>query len=89
MFKILGIEDVKFTTKDGIDISGKSIYYGAPIEKNGKGYKCDRFFLSENKMNRLNFVPDIGDTVQLMYNRYGKVDSLIKTSIEDGDIDFG
>ena len=69
---LVGIRrNVKFTPKDGSEISGTSIY--VTHENEGvEGLMTEKFFLSSNKFNTNGLkVPCVLD---LQFNRYGKID---------------
>lgn len=75
--KLIGIADTHFKTKDGIEIVGKNLYLTEQIDpKRGQGESAERIFLSEKKLSDLNFTPVIGMTIEVLFNRYGKVASL-------------
>ena len=89
--KIVGIsKPFSFTPKDGkTEISGSTIYTTEPMDpKRGQGEVTDHFFLSTAKLEALDFTPAVGQTVEPLYSRFGKVASLRLLS-DDGAIDFG
>lgn len=75
--KIIGIEDTSFTGKDGSPVNGQTIHTTEPMNpKRGQGERTDHFFLSSAKLADVNFTPAVGQTVEVLYNRYGKVSTL-------------
>jgi hypothetical protein len=48
----------------------------------------DHFFLSKNKLRDLSFTPAVGQEVDVLFNRYGKVQTLRLLSDTEA-IDFG
>lgn len=80
--KIEGIRNVSFTAQDGNLVEGKTIFCSYPIMKNGSGLGFEKFFLSKNKLSRLDFDLTIGAEVGVNYNRFGKVDSVYELMIE-------
>lgn len=90
MPRIIGIINTKFKTKDtGTTIEGKTIHTTEPISpERGKGEETDHFFLSAAKLAALDFDPAPGQTVDVLYNRYGKV-ATMKLVDDDIVIDVG
>lgn len=72
---IHGDKVVRFKTATGDEISGKTIYYGY-TDSSVNGVACDKIFISDAKLNGI--VYGIGDEAELYFNRYGKVDSIVK-----------
>lgn len=77
--KIVGWKDVDFSTKDGVEIKGKSVHvaYEAPKDHGG-GMLTDKFFLSDEKFGSYNIkgLYKAQSDVELLYNKYGKVESV-------------
>lgn len=73
--KVLGKREVAFTTKDGKEIDGVSIYYSYE-EAKVTGLAADKLFLSNEKLRGIEWDPKIGDEFQPLFNRYGKVDTV-------------
>lgn len=86
MSKIIGLKSMSFTTKDGTHIEGTKIFTSDPI-KNGKGVEPESVFLTRDKMAALDFVPDVGMDIEILYNRWGKVKT-IKTNSDDDFIEI-
>lgn len=75
--KIAGMQDTAFTTKDGQTMEGKTIYTEKSFPPGrGMGYQTDRFFLSSAKLAALDFKPTVGQTIEVYYNRFGKVQTI-------------
>lgn len=74
--KVIGIRKVEFDAQDGKHISGVSLFCSYPITKNGEGVGVDKIFLSDNKLGQCGYYPELGDEINVQYNRYGKVDSV-------------
>ena len=74
-WKVIGYQDVDFKAPDGNQVSGIRLFLTAPADpkKNGYGEICNSQFLSD----RIDYAPVIGDTIQLSFNRYGKVQSVV------------
>lgn len=75
MSKIIGIANTHFTPKDSDKaITGKTFYTTEPMDpKRGEGETADHFFLTNEKLAALNFTPAVGQTVDVLYNRYGRI----------------
>ena len=85
--RILGVEKTSFKAKDsGNIISGMYLHLCSPISsEKGSGLRVERVFLSERVLKSLDFKPVEGLTVEVLYNRWGKVSS-IREIIEEDDI---
>ena len=71
---IIGIRPVSFTANDGKEINGTSLYVA--YDANGvEGMATDRFFVTAEKMPEKGF--KVGGDVDLLFNRFGKVDRVI------------
>lgn len=88
---IIGIESVHFTPKNSDKkIAGIKVHVGIPMPpKKGQGEEVDSFFLSDAKLAALDFVPAVGQTVEVLYNKYGKVSTLRLLAPLDDDIEIG
>ncbi len=70
---VIGVRDVEFTTKDGVQISGQNVWYTSDIESKGRGQMADKVFLSDFKRINPAVLPCSAD---IEFNRYGKVVSI-------------
>ena len=78
MATIIGVLQTAFTTKDGNAISGTTLYVTEPIPANrGKGSSADKVFLSSTKLAEQDFVPAVGQEVDVLFNKFGKVAKLV------------
>ncbi|MBE6611981.1 MAG: hypothetical protein E7632_05775 [Ruminococcaceae bacterium] len=93
MPKIIGIKLMCFTPKDGNKVEGAMIYATEPLRGDkASGEEAFSFFLSQAKLDAQTFTLKVGQEVDLLYNRYGKVYRLdLKKQSNDDDtiIDFG
>lgn len=72
--KLVGYRRSAFTAKDtGERISGYNLFLTGEDEK-VEGVVTDRVFLSDARMN--GYLPRVGDDLEIIYNRYGKVSEL-------------
>ena len=77
MVRVIGVVYTNFTARDGTTIEGQTLHTTEPISaERGIGESGDRFFLSKAKLSTLDFVPAPGQSVEVFYNRFGKVASL-------------
>lgn len=75
---LVGIRDTSFTAQSGEVISGKTLCFEFSIpDDKGKGYDVERVFVSAAKLKTFTSGLSIGSSVQLVYNKYGKVDDII------------
>lgn len=74
--KVIGIREVNFTTPDGKQISGYSLFCSYPISGNGQGVAVDRVFLSDKKIAACCYLPELDDEINVHYNRWGKVETV-------------
>ncbi len=74
--KVCGYRRVEFNAQDGKHISGVSVFCSYPITKNGDGVGFEKIFMSDNKLGQWGYYPEIGDEINVSYNRFGKVDSV-------------
>lgn len=73
--KVIGYQRSRFTVKDtGEVIEGYNLYLTEPREY-VKGAACERVFLSLKKLD--GYVPALDDELELVYNRFGRVDRVI------------
>ena len=74
MNKIIGIEDVAFTGKDGTEGRGKRIHFTEAIAADrGVGEAGDKIFLSAAKLVTMDFTPVVGQDIDILYDKNGRV----------------
>lgn len=71
--KVIGFRNVDFTGQDGRPVRGMSLYLSQPITKNGCGEAAEKVFLSERIVNSMAAIPALGEEVEPVFNRFGKV----------------
>lgn len=84
--KIVGYQRADFTAKDGTEVKGCSVYTEQVLSgKDVLGVKTDRFFLSDKKMKTMGLdLPSlVGKEVHILYNRFGKPESITEDEIFD------
>lgn len=70
--KVIGIQKVNFKSTTGDDIRGTNLFVGYPNDY-VEGLKTDKFFI-KNSIDCSNVKPEL--TLDINFNRYGKVESL-------------
>ena len=81
--EIVGIVDVNFTADDGKIVTGKSVYYNEPLAPaQGEGCFAGKIFFSTAKLAALDYSPAVGQVVQFLYDRGGRVKAV--TIVDDG-----
>lgn len=75
--KIVGIRGVSFKDDSGRQVDGTSLYY--LMDADGvAGQLAGKFFLSHQKRDGMDYVPDVGDVVWVYYDWYGKLNRFKK-----------
>jgi len=73
-YEIVGLKHSKWKPKDSDrEISGYSLHLTEDRE-DVDGLAVERAFIQDSKLE--DYVPALGDVVNLIYNRFGKVDGL-------------
>lgn len=75
--KIEGVVEVDFKNDKGETIAGKTVYYTEPLDPDrGEGRFAGKLFFSAAKLAALNYSPAVGQVVNFLYDRGGKVKSV-------------
>lgn len=83
MAKIIGLQHMDFDTKEGTHIDGTTLFVTNPIDpRRGTGDEAEKIFISSAKLKELSFSPSVGDNIEVLYNRYGKVRTLNLIDVE-------
>lgn len=71
---VLGIESISYTSKKtNLPVKGIRVYYASPLDPaRGIGMKADATFVSQN----IPFFAQVGDDVDILYNRFGSVEEV-------------
>lgn len=74
--KVIGFAETSFTAKDtGAVIDGMNIF--VTFENNRTtGSACDRLYVSRRRLEECSYNPSIGDDIEPLYNRYGKISGI-------------
>ena len=71
--KVIGFSERSFTAKDtGALIEGMNIFVTFE-NKSTTGLACERFFISQKRLDECGYNPSLGDDIEVLYNRYGKI----------------
>lgn len=73
--KVVGFKGLDFKTKDGQQISGVKLFLEYQEDKTN-GVCTDSAFLSDRRLEECDYIPAVGDEIELMYNRYGKITTI-------------
>lgn len=72
---IIGFRKVDFKDDHtGKSITGYSLFVSRPGGSSMVGDEAQKIFISDQKIS---YVPQLGDEIQLVYNKYGKVSDVI------------
>ena len=75
---IVGYRDVNFTDDSGRSVQGRSYYYEQEGVNNVTGVLAGKLFVSASVLGSMAEKPEVGDTVMVYYNRFGKPSSFSK-----------
>lgn len=76
--KIIGMKKSNFTTKEGTLIEGFNVYLTYELTGEGAdGLGCERVYITQAKIDKCGLKPEVGDSVELSYNRFGKVAAIL------------
>lgn len=78
--KVIGYVNSSFKTNEGTIISGVNLIYGNQImAERGEGLFPDKpLFLTHRKLEQLDYIPVVGDDIDIVFNREGKVQKIIR-----------
>lgn len=74
--KIVGVRDASFTGNDGKQINGTSYFYTMEDEKT-EGLMAGKLFISSDNLAGCTVQPQVGQEVQVVYNRFGKAEDFL------------
>lgn len=76
--EIVGYKKKAFTAPDGANISGYDLHVTG-MESGVTGNFVERMFCSERKLG--GYTPNLGDIIDIAYNRFGKIDTIRKAEV--------
>lgn len=74
--KLIGFRNADFVSKDGRPVCGVSMFVSRPIIENGSGEAAMKVFVSQRILDSMCYQPCVGDDLEFLYNRFGKVTEL-------------
>jgi len=74
MTTVIGRKRTNFTAGDtGQVINGVNFYTVYDSTADGlEGQMCERIFVTVDKLSKMAHNPKVGDSIEIIYNRYGK-----------------
>lgn len=74
VYTVAGIRKVDFFDKEGKAVRGETIFLSKPIDaKMGTGIEFEKAFFSEERLAAMTYKPEVGDQVEVLYSRRGKI----------------
>lgn len=74
--KIIGMKDTSFTAQDGKQINGMNYFYTMRDDK-VQGLMAGKLFISLDNLTAFTVQPELGQDVQVVYNRFGKAEDFL------------
>lgn len=75
--KVIGFKKSDFKTTEGNMIHGVNLYLGYPLRgEDCGGMAVERYYMTDAKLAANGYTPRVDDTVEVAYNRYGKLESI-------------
>ena len=73
-YTVAGWRRVDFTGQDKKVVRGRTYYLSKLIAANqGEGVEFDKAFFSDERLAAMSYQPAIGDQVEVLYNRFGRI----------------
>lgn len=77
MYELVGIRNVNFTGSDGRQVSGANLYF-TYVDSQTEGVATEKVFIGSERMMKLSFLPKVGCTCDLRWNKYGRVSDIVQ-----------
>lgn len=77
MMTVMGFIRADFKGQDGNLVRGYNVFLSYELGEDGEGAGCERIYMTDDKLTRCGYQLKVGDTVDLLYNRYRKVAAII------------
>lgn len=75
---IQGFKRCNFTTKEGSVVTGYNLYLSYPLSgEDADGIACDKVYMTDDKLAKCGYTPQVGDEVTLTYNKFGKAAAIM------------
>lgn len=73
-YTVAGWRRVDFTGQDKKVVKGRTYYLSKAIDtKLGEGVEFEKAFFSDERLATMSYKPAVGDAVEALYNRYGRI----------------
>ena len=73
MYEVVGFSRSEFQAKDNNQVIRGYQIYVQYEDQHTTGYRCERLYLNDGKCD---YIPHLGDRINVMYNKYGKVEAI-------------
>ena len=75
IYTLVGTRDVSFKGSDGNQVEGVNLFFTFE-DTHIRGVGVEKVFVPSKRFMQLSYVPEIGSTCELFYNKYGKVSDI-------------
>ena len=72
IYTCIGYRSVSFKGSDGNQVEGTNFFFTYE-DSYITGLGVEKVFIPASRLHDMSFVPDVGATCELFYNKYGKV----------------
>lgn len=72
IYTCIGYRSVSFKGSDGNQVEGTNFFFTYE-DSYITGLGVEKVFIPASRLHYMSFVPDVGATCELFYNKYGKV----------------
>ena len=69
MYTLVGTKDLDFMGSDGKQLNGVNLFF--------RGVATERVFVHSDRFLKLSFMPEIGGSCDLRYDKYGKIRDIV------------
>lgn len=77
VYKVVGMRTVNFKGTDGNQINGTNLFCTYE-DCNVEGLATEKFFIPMQKFMKMSFIPKVGSSCEIIFNRYGKIADIAK-----------
>lgn len=75
VYTCIGLRSVNFKGSDGNQVEGYNIFLTFE-DKHIEGLGCEKVFVPMQRFIGMSFIPKVGSSCTLSYNKYGKVQDI-------------
>jgi hypothetical protein len=76
MYTLVGTKDLDFMGSDGKQVNGVNLFFTYEDER-VRGVATERVFVHSDRFLKLSFMPEIGGSCDLRYDKYGKIRDIV------------